>query len=107
MKQMYLHTVKSNEVLFRLSITVSLVNWGGISFPYAIKRRFQVRDYAASDGRITDELERIWKEAVMVYSKYCTDICPKGPRKTAKSPPQCGEPVYHPRFELSISRTHA
>jgi hypothetical protein len=36
-----------------------------------------------------DELERIWNEAVIVYSKYCTVICPEELRKTAKTTSVC------------------
>jgi hypothetical protein len=44
----------------------------------------QNRIYMVSDGRITDELERIWKEALVTYSGYNTEICLDILRKTIK-----------------------
>jgi hypothetical protein len=42
-------------------------------------------DYIASDGRMIDELERIWKKAVMAYSRYYPGILLEGLRNTAEN----------------------
>jgi hypothetical protein len=34
---------------------------------------------------MTDELERIWREAVMAYSRYYPSICLEGLRETTKT----------------------
>jgi hypothetical protein len=34
---------------------------------------FSSSDYAAWNGRMVKEVERIWKEAVMAWSRCCTD----------------------------------
>jgi hypothetical protein len=34
---------------------------------------------------MTDEVERIWKEAVVAYLNYCADICLEEIRKTMKN----------------------
>jgi hypothetical protein len=36
------------------------------------------------NGRITDELERIWKGTVLASSRFYLDICLKRLRKTTK-----------------------
>jgi hypothetical protein len=36
-------------------------------------------------GRMINELESIWEEAVMAYLRYNPDICLEGLRKTTKN----------------------
>jgi hypothetical protein len=43
-------------------------------------------EYIVSNGMTTDELERIWKEAVMASLRDCSDVCLEGIRKTTKKP---------------------
>jgi hypothetical protein len=46
-------------------------------------RRCQELDYIAQNGRMTDELERIWKEGVVAQSSHYFSIRLEGLRKTA------------------------
>jgi hypothetical protein len=57
--------------------------------------------FPVSDGRMTDELERTWKEAVMAQLRYYYGICLDGLRETMKN--LSGYPVSQPRLELSTS----
>jgi hypothetical protein len=51
---------------------------------------------------MTDELDRIWKEEVMIQSNYNLGICFDGQQKIMKTP-QKGYPVPQQRFEPKIS----
>jgi hypothetical protein len=44
-------------------------------------RRFQYQEYIASDGSMIDQLERIWKEALMAQSRYYPTIVWKDSKK--------------------------
>jgi hypothetical protein len=55
---------------------------------------------------MTDELEGIWKEAVVVQARYYDGISLQGLGKTTK-PIKPEQPVYRQRFEPSTSRTQA
>jgi hypothetical protein len=48
---------------------------------------FSIQQHSASHGTMTndDELERIWKEAVVAYSKYYPGICLQGLGKTTRN----------------------
>jgi hypothetical protein len=41
-------------------------------------------DYIVSNGKMNDELERMWKEAVTAYSRKYLSICPEGLQKTTE-----------------------
>jgi hypothetical protein len=45
----------------------------------------QHRIHTVSDDRMINELERIWKETLVAYSGYSTEILPNGLRKTKKT----------------------
>jgi hypothetical protein len=56
--------------------------------------------YTESDGRMIDELESIWKEAIMTEIRYHSGIYVKG-RKTTKISLTIA--VSEPKFEPNIS----
>jgi hypothetical protein len=41
--------------------------------------------YTASNGRMNDELEKIWKEPVLASSSFYAGICMEVQRKTIKN----------------------
>jgi hypothetical protein len=54
-------------------------------------------------GRLmNDELEMVWKNAVLAYYKYCPRICLERLRKTMKNP--SGWPAFRLRFKLGTSQ---
>jgi hypothetical protein len=59
---------------------------------------FHYRDYTETDGRMTDELEKIRKETVVTYMRYYPGI---GLRKPLK--PQSGKPMIGLRSERNTS----
>jgi hypothetical protein len=42
-------------------------------------------EYIVLDGRVIDELERTWKEVVLVWSRYYRSIRLKEPKKTTQN----------------------
>jgi hypothetical protein len=54
------------------------------------------------DGRMTDELDRMWKETFVIWSKFYLHICLDGLRKTKIH--QLGLPVFRLRFEPNTFR---
>jgi hypothetical protein len=60
------------------------------------KWRYHYLDYIASNGRMINELKRIWKEAVVAKSRYCPSIHLEGQENYEKPP---GHPLSRPRIE--------
>jgi hypothetical protein len=50
-------------------------------------------DYIASNGRMIDGLDSIWKEATLAYSRYYPGIRLQGPRKTTRNLEIAGIPT--------------
>jgi hypothetical protein len=72
-------------------------------FLWDIVRCCQYLDYKASNTRMTDELETIWKESVVAYLRYHHGIFLEGLRKTTKTSVMIpGEPA----LILSRNRYH-
>jgi hypothetical protein len=57
------------------------------------------------NDRAIDELESVWKDAVMACSRYYPGISQGGLRKTTNI--LSGYPVTRPRIELNTSRIQA
>jgi hypothetical protein len=78
----------------------------GVSNSFLLVRSFTMfsvlKSYVAPNGRTTDELKRIWNEAIVAQSTYL-GICMAGPRKTTKNIVQEGQ-VSRLRFQSSTSR---
>jgi hypothetical protein len=68
------HDLGSNTGL-RYGKTVTNRLCCDIAFSYVILRYCPYQDYKAENGRIFDELERIWEEAAVTYSRYYRGIC--------------------------------
>jgi hypothetical protein len=93
--------------MFADEIRISVGNYHGIlgtdlkihcSFQFFIYSLFNnavsSSGYIMSNDRMNNELEMMWKEAVMYNFKYCPDMCPKGL-------------MSHLSFKLSTSQIQA
>lgn len=55
-------------------------------FIYLFKNTLSNSDYRASNGRTTDEKERMWEEVVVVNSRHYPGSCLEGLKETTKKP---------------------